>query len=218
LRYADTNPVKSVTDKNESGTPVMPGKYSVEMFISTDGDLTKIAGPQTFEAKVLQNTTLPAEDQAALVAFQKKFWEFNRAVEGALNSARDLKDKTDILIYAIKQTPEAPNTLIDNALRIKKETEDILQHLYQDKTIAEHNEPTYPTVYDRLNEIASGLWQSSSAATQTQINNLKVASEEFEPLLAQVKRLLEVDLKNLEADMERYGAPWTPGRVPGWNK
>jgi len=25
-------------------------------------------------------------------------------------------------------------------------------------------------------------------------------------------------LKNLEADMERYGAPWTPGRVPGWNK
>jgi len=25
-------------------------------------------------------------------------------------------------------------------------------------------------------------------------------------------------VKNLEADMERYGAPWTPGRVPGWNK
>jgi hypothetical protein len=129
-----------------------------------------------------------------------------------------LNAKTDILIYAIKQTPEAPNTLIDNALRIKSETEDILQHLYQDKTIAERNEPTYPTVYDRLNEIASGLWQSSSAATQTQINNLKVASEEFEPLLAQIKRLLEIDLKNLEADMERFGSPWTPGRVPGWNK
>jgi len=25
-------------------------------------------------------------------------------------------------------------------------------------------------------------------------------------------------LKNLEAQMEKYGAPWTPGRVPGWNK
>ncbi len=30
LRYANTNPVKEVTNKNESGTPVMPGKYSVE--------------------------------------------------------------------------------------------------------------------------------------------------------------------------------------------
>jgi hypothetical protein len=218
LRYADTNPVKSVTDKNESGMPVLPGKYSVEMFMSVDGELTLIAGPQSFEAKVLHNTTLPAEDRAALVAFQKKFWEFNRAVEGALNSTRDLKDKTDILIYAIKQAPEAPNTLMDNALRIKGETADILQHLFQDKTLAERNEPTYPTVYDRLNEIASGLWQSSAAPTQTQINILKVASEEFEPLLANLKSLLEVDLKNLEADMERYGAPWTPGRVPGWNK
>ncbi len=218
LRYADTNPVKSVTDKNESGTPVIPGKYSVEMFMSIDGVISKTAGPEPFEAKVLQNTTLPAEDRAALVAFQKEFWEFNRAVEGTLNSARDLKVKTDILIYAIKQTPEAPNTLMDNALRIKTETDDILQHLFQDKTLAERNEPTYPTVYDRLNEIASGLWQSSAAPTQTQINNLMVASEEFEPLLARTKTLFEVDLKNLEADMERYGAPWTPGRVPGWNK
>ena len=218
LRYADTNPVKSVTDKNESGTPVMPGKYSVEMFMNVDGELTKLAGPQIFEANVLNNTTLPAEDRAALVAFQKKFWEFNRAVEGTLNSSRDLKTKMDILIYAIKQAPEAPNTLMDSALKIKKETDDILQHLFQDKTLAERNEPTYPTVYDRLNEIASGLWQSSAAPTQTQINNLKVASEEFEPLLARVKALLEVDLKNLEYEMERYGAPWTPGRVPGWNK
>jgi len=218
LRYADTNPVKSVTDKNESGTPVIPGKYSIEMFMSIDGELTKIGGPETFEAKVLQNTTLPAEDRAALVAFQKEFWEFNRSVEGTLNSARELKAKIDILIYAIKQTPEAPNTLIDSALRIKTETDDILQHLFQDKTKAERNEPTYPTVYDRLNEIASGLWQSSAAPTQTQINNLKIASEEFEPLLARVKTLLEVDLKNLEAEMEKYGAPWTPGRIPGWNK
>jgi hypothetical protein len=218
LRYADTNPVKSVTDKNESGTPVIPGKYSVEMFMSIDGVISKIAGPESFEAKVLQNTTLPAEDRAALVAFQKEFWEFNRAVEGTLNSARDLKAKIDILIYAIKQTPEAPNTLMDNALRIKTETDDILQHLFQDKTLAERNEPTYPTVYDRLNEIASGLWQSSAAPTQTQINNLKVASEEFELLLAQLKSLLEVDLKNLEYEMEKYGAPWTPGRIPGWNK
>jgi len=218
LRYADTNPVKSVTDKNESGVPVMPGKYSVEMFISIDGDLTKISGPQTFETKVLNNATLAAEDRAAMVAFHKKVAELNRAVEGALNSARDLKTKTDVLIYAIKRTPEAPNSLMDNALRIKKENEDILHHLYQDRTLSSRNEPTYPTVYNRLNELAWGIWATTSAPTTTQQNVYKVATEEFEPLLAQLKRLLEVDLKNLEADMERYGAPWTPGRVPGWNK
>jgi len=218
LKYANTNPVKKVTDKNESGTPVMPGKYSVEMFMSVDGELTKIAGPQTFEAKVLQNTTLPAEDRTELVAFQREFWEFNRAVEGVLNATRNLKEKTDLLIYAIKQTPDAPNTLMNDALKIKKETDDILQQLYRDETIANRNEPTYLSIYDRLNEIAWGMWKTTSSPTQTQRDSYKAASEEFEPLLAKVKQLIEVDLKNLEQDMEKYGAPWTPDRVPGWNK
>jgi len=218
LKYTDTNPVKSVTEKNESGSPVMPGRYSVEMFMSVNGEINKIAGPQTFEAKILNNTTLPAEDRAQLVAFQKKISEFNRAVEGALNATRELKDKTDVLIYAIKQTPEAPNTLMDNALKIKQETEDILQHLYQDKTILDRNEPVYPTIYDRLNEIALSIWETSSAPTQTERDSYKAASEEFAPLLAKIKQLLEVDLKNIEEQMEHYGAPWTPGRVPDWKK
>lgn len=218
LRYADTNPVKKVTDKNESGIPVMPGNYSVEMFMSIDGVLTKIAGPQTFEAKVLNNTTLPAEDRAAMVAFHKKISEFNRAVEGALNASRDLLAQTDVWIYAIKQTPKAPSSLINNVLNIKDDTQDILQHLYKDETVFERNEPTNPTVYDRLNELAWGTWQTTSAPTQTQIDAYKHATEEFEPLLKQLQSLLEVNVPNLETEMERYGAPWTPGRVPGWNK
>jgi len=59
LKYASTNPIKKVSDKNESGYPVLPGKYSVLLSMSVDGVLTEIAGTQTFEAKVLNNSTLP---------------------------------------------------------------------------------------------------------------------------------------------------------------
>jgi photosystem II stability/assembly factor-like uncharacterized protein len=218
LRYAHTNPIKTVSDKNEGGSPVMPGKYSVSVSMSVNGVLSKIAGPQEFEAKVLNNSTLPADDRAKLVEFQNKFWEFNRAVEGVLNAAKDLQTNMDVLITAIKQTPEAPNHMMDDALSIKRETYNILLKLYRDETVASRNEPTVLTVYDRLNEIAWGLWNTTSSPTETQRSNLKFASEEFEPLLVRLKKLLEVDLKNLEASMEKYGAPWTPGRVPGWNK
>jgi len=59
---------------------------------------------------------------------------------------------------------------------------------------------------------------SSSAPTQTQKDVYQSATTEFEPLLTQLQTLLEVDLISLETDMEKYGSPWTPGRVPGWNK
>ena len=116
------------------------------------------------------------------------------------------------------KAPDAPNTLMDDALRIKRETEDVLQLLYKDETIANRNEPRSPTIYDRLNDIAWGMWRTTSSPTQTQRESFNVASEEFAPILAQVKRLIEIDLDNLESQMEQFGAPWTPGRVPGWNK
>ena len=218
LRYPSTNPVKKATDKDDSGIPVMPGKYSVKVFLYSDGEFKEVAGPQEFEAKVLNNTTLPAEDRAALVAFGEKVYEFNRVVEGALNATRDLKEKTEVLLTAIRQTPEAPQSMINDALRIKSETEDILQHLFRDETVAGRNEPTPTTIYDRLNEIAFGIWQSTSAPTETQKASLKLASDTFEPILTHLRQLLDVDVKNLENQMEQYGAPWTPGRVPDWKK
>ncbi|MBK6915113.1 MAG: hypothetical protein IPH11_16135 [Ignavibacteriales bacterium] len=73
LRYASTSPVKKTTDENASGYPVMPGKYRVAMSISIDGVLTQVAGLVEFEAKVLNNVTLPIADRNELVAFQKSF-------------------------------------------------------------------------------------------------------------------------------------------------
>ena len=36
------------------------------MFMSVDGELSSIASPQSFEAKVLYNTTLPAANRSEL--------------------------------------------------------------------------------------------------------------------------------------------------------
>jgi hypothetical protein len=35
-------------------------------------------------------------------------------------------------------------------------------------------------------------------------------------VLAQLRQLVEVDLRNLEKQMEAAGAPYTPGRLPDW--
>ena len=40
--------------------------------------------------------------------------------------------------------------------------------------------------------------------------------EKFDPVYAKVKALMEVDIKAIEAELEKYGAPYTPGRLPDW--
>lgn len=218
LRYASTDPIKKATDENPSGYPVMPGKYKVTMSISIDGLLKEVAGPVEFEAKVLNNVTLPANDRIELVAFQNKVNDLNRAVNGAIEVSSDLKSKIEIIKTAIKQTQNAPQSLIDEANTIADENTILYRKLVNDEVLSKRNEPTYPSISARVGEVVYGMWSSTSTPTNSYKQNYQIASEEFKPVLDSLKRLVEIDLMNLESEMNKLNSPWTPGRVPDWKQ
>lgn len=218
LRYASTSPVKKASDDDASGFPVMPGKYSVTMAVYQDALLSQVAGPVGFETKVLDNVTLPAEDRKELVAFQKKVSELSRAVNAAVETVNDLNDKIEILKTALRQTENAPYGLTEAANRILQKTKEIYTLLISDETISKRNEPTKPTISNRIREVSGGMWRTSSAPTTTYINNYRIAADEFKVILNDLKQLLEIDLKNLESEMDKLKSPWTPGRVPDWQE
>lgn len=218
LRYASTRAVKKANDDNASGYPVMPGKYKVTMSVSINGALTEVAGPIEFEAKVLNNTSLPAKDRNELVAFQKKVSELSRALNGTTESANDIKNKIELIKTALYHTPGAPQSLIDDANRIAERNRKIITALVDDETISKRNEPVRPSISSRVGEIASGMWRTTSAPTQNYKNNYKIAADEFKVVLKDLQNLINTDLKNLETEMEKLKAPWTPGRVPEWEE
>ena len=52
--------------------------------------------------------------------------------------------------------------------------------------------------------------------TGTSRQAYRAAGERFQSVLADLRGLIEEDLAALEDELERSGAPWTPGRVPRW--
>ena len=58
-------------DKPE-GTLVSPGDYTVEMQLYKDGKAQNLSEPVSFKVEALKNTTMPAQDRLAKVAFQRK--------------------------------------------------------------------------------------------------------------------------------------------------
>jgi hypothetical protein len=82
--------------------------------------------------------------------------------------------------------------------------------------IRAHNEADPPAIVDRVGQVVGGHWSSTSAPTQTHMENYHLAAQAFAPVLNDLRQLIEVDLKNLENKMEAADAPWTPGRVPVW--
>jgi hypothetical protein len=47
-------------------------------------------------------------------------------------------------------------------------------------------------------------------------DNYAILLEEFPPVLEMIRSVAERDIKELEDELVRAGAPWTPGRVPVW--
>lgn len=218
LKYASNNPITKATDENPSGFPVMPGKYKVTMSVSLDGVLKEVAGPVEFEAKLLNNVTLAADSRVEFDAYMKKVTDLNRAVNGAIEVSSDLKNRIEIIKTAIKQTSTAPQSLIDAANKIADENIALYRKLVDDEVLSKRNEPTYPSISSRLGEAVYGMWSTSSNPTSSFKQNYNIAAEEFKPVLETLKRLVEIDLKNIENQLNNLNAPWTPGRIPDWKE
>jgi photosystem II stability/assembly factor-like uncharacterized protein len=199
------------------GPMVLPGKYTAALYQKQDGQITQLAGPQPVNVTVEGISTMKPEERQALADFQHKVMRLNRAVAGALGVANDLKGRLKSIKQALNQTPGAYQKLITTADQLDQRNTDLLRELRGDVVLRRRDIPTLPSIADRVNAIMDNERLSTSPPTQTDVNNYGIASEDFSKALGSLKRLVEVDLANLERDMEAAGAPWTPGRMPTWS-
>jgi photosystem II stability/assembly factor-like uncharacterized protein len=198
------------------GPLVMPGKYSVSLWKRVNGATTQLSAPQEFNVYVEGQASMSGPDRAALVEFQQKVARLQRAVNGALETANQLKTRLGQMKRALHETPAAEMKLTDDAVSIEKRTNDILRALRGDTALRQRQETLPPSIVERVGRIVSDQRMSTSAPTQTQRDQYAAAAAEFERVLTQLRALVEGDVAKLEKAMEAAGAPWTPGRIPEW--
>ena len=199
---------------------VMPGRYFISLSQYVRGEVTELAGPAPFEVVVLNNTTLPAEDREELVAFQDKVSGLTRAMEGARRQASELQNQARVIRQTLQQMPDAPPALVQKVVDIEAELDNIQWTFrgQEPKASDEENWPAQVPLSERLSSILAPHWSSTSAVTQTQKDVYDVLMEEFPPVLEQIRRINDVEMKTIEEELNQIGAPWTPGRVLNWNR
>jgi photosystem II stability/assembly factor-like uncharacterized protein len=199
-----------------AGHLVMPGKYTVALSKRVGGVWTQLAGPHSFNVVTEGLNTMAAADREKLFEFQQKVAKLQRAVNGALSSANELKTKLATARRALMETPSASDKLIDDATVIDKRMNEIMKALRGDVALRARQENLPPSISERVNGIVNEQRMSTSRPTQTQINAYNIAAQEFEVELKKLRSLVDVEVARLERSMESVGAPWTPGRVPVW--
>jgi photosystem II stability/assembly factor-like uncharacterized protein len=222
FRYAPYGPIdlssfdeSFVFSARETGYLALPGTYKVSLSKFEDGQYAELVSPQSFKTAPLLTVSLPAADKKAVEAFSKKLAELRR-VAGAADVYKDeLSDKIRYMKTAIIETPGLPLSASKTIYDLEKRLAAVNVQMNGDNTRARREFETTPSLSTRINSIIGSLWASSSSPSQTYIQSYEVAAKQFAPLLAELRSIGD-EVKKLDEQLEKAGAPYTPGRIPVW--
>lgn len=226
LRYQSMNSLESGETydplrDNGSGILAMPGKYTVEMIL-TSGPVQKTIGSRVeFEATVLNNTSLPAKDRTEQVAFTLKAAKLARVTQGTeLYSMHLLRRVNDLRVAANNSSVTSPEV----SLRLRElqlKMDEIINVKFNRRTnkpSQEENPPAPVPLNTRLDKLTASIWSYSGAPTMGQQDAYTILEQELPEVYDQVKLIGEKDLPEIEKILEQASAPVTPGRLPEWKK
>ena len=223
LRYPGYEPIEfSSGDKlpwefPNSGPLVAPGTYSVTLAKIVDGQEIELAGPESFEVVPLNAATFAAQDHGALRDFRHKVGDLQRGVRGALKASGEMRERIKFAREAIMQWADAPLDMLAQVEAIDDRMDAVMIELRGDRIKSGRQEPTHPSISGRVENIIYDQWYVTSPPTITQQEQYDYAADAFEDALAQLNAI-NTDLTGLEDRLEELGAPWTPGRMPRWNR
>lgn len=214
------NPTEGSSGRRGSGILVMPGTYSVEMALWNNGELNQLAGPVSFICKKLNNVSTPAANYAENAEFTRNVSRLAVAMVGSERLAGELAAKVEHIKQAIYSTPGAGQALMDKARQLGRELEEINFKFngVAAKASQEEVPPTQVPLNSRLGNLTYTHYGSTSGITATEKMEYRILTEEFPPILEQLKRIVESDIPALENELNRMNAPWTPGRLPVWKE
>jgi hypothetical protein len=193
---------------------VLPGTYKVFMALYDKGEYKKLTEPVEFKVIRLNNTTLPAEDENALLAYQKDLNETIRIAYGVMNYSEELKKKLVNIKQTIVTEPNASEDLMAKVLKAEKDLKDVIFKIEGVSARASYEEipPHKLPVGRRLQNLAWIHRGSTAGVTQTERDQLKIVKEELPELIKSLKNLGGVVVPGIEKELNEINANYTPGR------
>jgi photosystem II stability/assembly factor-like uncharacterized protein len=202
----------------EGGALALPGEYTVSLSKSINGVVTQIVEPQRFVLKTLGGSTLPAADKAALDKYVLDAAELDREWSFATSALGELEDNLKYIRLAVYAIPQPASDLLADVKAMEEKIAALRKTFYGDGTAARIDKPQQPSLGDRIGSMSYDIWQSTSAPTATQKQQMAIAGKQLQQELPKLRQLVETDLKNIEKKLDAAKAPYTPGRIPAWGR
>jgi len=203
---------------NPMGTPpamitALPGKYTVELSRNVGGTVTKLAGPEPFSVKLINNFTLPAKDRASVIAFIEKGTKLNNAMTATVALANDYASDVQYgkqLIF----TYGGPDDLMKQLKDLETQLKDLEIRFNGNPIISRLQDAAEPGLRQRMGAVR--YISPNQDVPESAMEQYEIVSSELNKIIPQVEQIGQT-VEKLRKEFDKLGYPWTPGRaIPKW--
>ncbi len=217
LRFPSVNAITSRSQNgSSSGMLVVPGSYNVTLSSETDGEVTELAGPVTFNVKPLHEGSIEGPSYEETIAFRKELGDFQRALNALTITFNETMKTMELMETSLSRSKFEPGKLNKDIHDLRLELMNIRTSLYGSSSRNEVGEKNPPTIVDRVSIAQMGTSNSTYGPTQTHRRSLEIAKEEFPAFKEKLEKIANEKVPALLQKLYEAGAPWVEGMaVPG---
>ena len=194
------------------GMEVPYGTYNVTLTKVVDGEVTILAGPESFNVVPLLEPAIPAKPTAEVIAFKQDVDETQQAISAAGMMLKHLQQKAEALRRAMNSADQESPDIIMQLFDLDKELLSIDVLMKGNPAKEEIGERNNPTLQNRLWTAMRGL-RSSHGPTETQRQSLAIAQSEFGSVREKLEKVQQDMIPTIESGLKAIGSPWIEGQA-----
>lgn len=190
---------------------VPPGKYNVQIGKRERGVFTPLSVTTAFTLRPDPEMPISATDLQLALDYRQKQSKLSRQVTQALDAATAAKAKIDAIVKVLSQMTTAPKPLHEQARSIGDRLVAFLRAVRGDEVNAARGEQVAVAIQSHVRAASPS---GPIGPTKTNLEQFAIAAAAFPPEYDKLKPMLLTEIPALEKELERIGAPITPGRIP----
>ena len=198
------------------GPLVEPGNYQAQAFRkSAAGEVTKLGEPRPFEVVSIVESSIPPQDQAERVAFQKELSKLNNLATATATKLNRAIEELQAANQMVAGSPQGTAEFLQAGRALELQLTELGESLNGDPIKGRLYEEAVPPIQNRIRSVLFGSLGNTYGITKTQREQVDIARQGLEEVTAKLKALL-ADKLAFEKRLNDAGVPLTPGRaIPG---
>lgn len=195
---------KTQPNTTKSSYLVLPGEYTLSLFLIQNEELTDLKLEQKFSIRAFSEGQV--EMHKEMYAFQSKLQDFEKEYDLFIHHFENSQKTIEKMIQAYHTADKIDVALYKNLIQCQQDLDSLNILIFGNESISKRNENQIPSLQDRYGLISYSVYGFTGKPTETFKQQFKIVQQLYQLYKTSYNRIQKEKIEDLKHQLEEIGA------------